>query len=67
MQQHSEGVFLSEKTKEYTDYAPAFKDMRHNLSMLIEKLEAIEKLSNKWKLQKEKEEKTLKALKVYSI
>ncbi len=62
-----EGNWLRIKIIEYQNYAPRFKDMKHNLSMLIEKLKAIKKHSNKWKSQKEKGDKTLKALKVYSI
>ena len=66
-QNPNEGIFLRNKSQKYTNYAPEFKDMRHNMLMLIEKLTAIKKLSNKIKFRKERKEKTLKALKIYSI
>ena len=63
----NERIFLRNKAKDYTNYASEFKDLKHNMLILIEKLIAIKKLSNTIKFQKERKEKTLKALKVYSI
>ena len=55
----SEENFLTRKVKEYDDYAPKYKTLKHHLSMLIEKLKAIERRAIK---EQERKEEKLKEM-----